>query len=78
MEESFLECSFPDSHEPLARRTGHLTPRLWVAELEKLPREVTVFAVHIKPRFRDRVVRELQAVGDPRVVVGEAGRDLVV
>jgi len=28
------------AHEALARQTGHLTPRLWVAELEKLPRHM--------------------------------------
>jgi ribonuclease BN (tRNA processing enzyme) len=75
---AFLECSFPNSHEALARRTGHLTPRLLAAELAKLPPRARVFVVHIKPRFHERIVAELRAIGDPRLALVEAGRDIVV
>lgn len=73
----YLECSFPNRLREMASKTGHLTPELWVLELEKLPPDVTVFAVHIKPRYRDEILTELAALGDSRVQVADMGREYV-
>lgn len=73
---AFIECSFPDSHATLAGLTGHLTPRLLRAEARKLPEGVDVVAVHLKPRFRERILEEL--AGAPPVAAGVAGRDYEV
>ncbi len=75
---AFLECSFPNRLGELAAKTGHLTPELWTRELKKIPADVSVLAVHIKPRYRDEVVAELDALGDGRVQVAEMGREYVV
>lgn len=72
---AFLECSFPNDHEDLAHITGHMAPRLWSDELQKLPPAVLVFAVHIKPHHCEQVRSELIALGDPRVRIAEAGME---
>lgn len=76
----FLEASFPDGLEWLAERSKHLTPSLFAAEVGKLRglREdgdsVRVLAIHVKPKFLDRVSEELRALGLPNVEVCEPGR----
>jgi ribonuclease BN (tRNA processing enzyme) len=71
----FLECSFPDALEDLATRTCHLTPRLWAREAAKLPAETSVFAVHMKPCYRERIISELAGLADGRARIGEVGRN---
>jgi len=57
----FVDCSFPDELEDLAIRSGHLTPRLVVAETAKLSRPTQIICVHIKPDTRDKVLAQLAA-----------------
>ncbi len=73
----FLECSFPNRLGEMAAKTGHLTPELWTRELKKIPADASVFAVHIKPHYRDEVIAELDALGNGRVRVAEMGREYV-
>lgn len=70
----FLEATFPDALAELARVSKHLTPATFAREVAKLARPVRVIAVHLKPRYRDEVVRELEALGLPGVEVGRFGR----
>ena len=42
-------------------RSGHLTPRLVVAETAKLTRPAQIICVHIKPDTRDKVLSQLAA-----------------
>jgi ribonuclease BN (tRNA processing enzyme) len=74
---AFLECSFPNALDTLAAKTGHLTPRLWIHELSKLPPETTTIAVHIKPRYRERVIAELEALGHVRTWIGRTDHEYV-
>ena len=74
---ALLETTFPDSLGDLAARTGHLTPALLRREAEKVPPDVTVVTVHLSPRHRARIVAELAALSDPRIVVGVPGREYV-
>ena len=59
----FLEAAFPDELGWLADASKHLTPGLFAGELAKIKRGVPVYAVHIKPKFLDRVKHELAALG---------------
>jgi cAMP phosphodiesterase len=70
----FVDVSYPNERRELAEASKHLTPELLLTELEKLGRDVKVYAVHIKPTNREDVIRELSALGDARVSVGEIGR----
>jgi ribonuclease BN (tRNA processing enzyme) len=75
----FVDVSFPSTEEPLAERSGHLTPRSLSEELaEKVNGDPVVYAVHIKPFFRSAVVDELAGLGDPRIRVAEIDQDYVL
>lgn len=71
----FVDVSFPSTEEPLAERSGHLTPRSLYEELDKVEGEPTVYAVHIKPFFRTAVVEEIAGLGDPRIKVAEINQE---
>ncbi|HZY83201.1 MAG TPA: 3',5'-cyclic-nucleotide phosphodiesterase [Gemmataceae bacterium] len=66
----FLEATFPNSLTWLAEVSKHLTPALFAGEAAKLTRPARLIAVHIKARYRDQVVAELQALRLPRLEVG--------
>jgi cAMP phosphodiesterase len=70
----FVEVSFPNEMSELAKASKHLTPALLAIELKKLARDVDVYAVHIKPTHRDDVIRQIAALGNRRVSVGEIDR----
>ncbi len=58
----FLEVTFPDNLGWLAELSGHLTPSQFAAELRKVQTGVDVFAIHLKPRYHDAVLRDLAAL----------------
>ena len=68
-----LECSFPDELDWLADKALHLIPRSFAAEIQSLPTTVRVIAIHIKPAWYDRVVKELLALGLPNIEIGQTG-----
>jgi cAMP phosphodiesterase len=70
----FLEAAFPNAMSALAGLSKHLTPELFGREIGKLSNPVDVVAVHIKARFRDQIVGELQALGLPRLEIGTFGK----
>jgi ribonuclease BN (tRNA processing enzyme) len=69
----FLECSYPRRLTELAAVTKHLTTAQFADAARTFPPEVEVYATHIKPRYWDEIVAELQASGVPNVRVGEPG-----
>ena len=69
----FLEVAFPDAMAGLAEVSKHLTPATFALEVAKMPPGVRVFVVHIKPRFRDAIIGELDALGLPNVEVCRPG-----
>ena len=70
----FVDVSYPNELEKLADASKHLTPQSLARDLEKLKRDVPVFAVHIKPTGREQVIIQLAALNDPRISVAEADR----
>jgi ribonuclease BN (tRNA processing enzyme) len=69
----FLEASFPDAMTDLAIVSKHLTPAMFAAEARKIGRRVPFIAVHIKPRFYDQVVAELNRLERTNVRIGKPG-----
>jgi ribonuclease BN (tRNA processing enzyme) len=67
----FLEATFPDQFDRLADITLHLTPAGFVREMDKLPRSVSFFAVHLKAQFRAQVTQELQALQRSNLEIAE-------
>lgn len=70
----FLGTSFPEEERALAAVAGHLTPSLVAKELAKMPAGVPVYAVHIKPGHRRRVIRQLAALKRPNLALGDSSR----
>ncbi|MBU8898192.1 3',5'-cyclic-nucleotide phosphodiesterase [Corallococcus sp. H22C18031201] len=55
-----LEASFPNSLQPLADISGHLTPRTVASELQKFDRKgASVLLYHLKPAFVSQLKKEL-------------------
>lgn len=71
----FLGTSFPDEERELAAVAGHLTPALVALELSKMPPGVPVYAAHIKPGHRQRVVRQLRALKRRNLYLADSSRD---
>jgi ribonuclease BN (tRNA processing enzyme) len=71
----FLEACFPNSLRSLAEASLHMTPEMVRDEIAKMPRGVRVFAVHIKVRYREQVIRELHALELPNLEIGECEKD---
>jgi ribonuclease BN (tRNA processing enzyme) len=71
----FLEACFPNSMTQLAEVSLHMTPEMVSREIVKMPSSVTIIAVHIKVRYRDEVIRELNALNIPRLVIGECEQE---
>jgi cAMP phosphodiesterase len=69
----FLEATFPEELAWLAEVAGHLTPSLFAQEVRKVTKPVPFIAVHIHPRYRAQVVRELKALGLANLKIGRLG-----
>jgi cAMP phosphodiesterase len=71
----FIEASFPDSMEGLAKASKHLTPAMLRTELGKLEHNgMDILAVHLKPAYREKVVAELKQLKIERLSVMEPGK----
>jgi cAMP phosphodiesterase len=53
-----VETAFPNRLEPLARASGHLTPRLLEQEMERMP-DAPLWVYHIKPTYYEETADEL-------------------
>ena len=70
----FVDVSYPNELEDLARVAKHFTPQSLAADLTKLKRAVDIYAMHIKPSYRERVIDQLRALNHPRLFITEIGR----
>jgi ribonuclease BN (tRNA processing enzyme) len=73
----FLEVSFPNRMRTIAEASRHLTPEMFRQELAKVPAGVKVIAVHLKVRYREEIIQELNAFGHPLLEIGECEREYV-
>lgn len=56
-----IEVSLPNRFRNMAMESGHLTPNLFAAELKKIKyMPDKIFITHCKPRYRDRIKKELK------------------
>jgi 3',5'-cyclic-nucleotide phosphodiesterase len=65
------EVSFPNSMEELAGVSGHLTPQMLAAELEKLDpsNDAPILLYHLKPGFHDQLKAEVSQLADSRLQI---------
>ena len=71
----FLEACFPNYLTGLAEVSLHMTPGMFRHEVEKIPAGVKIIAVHVKVRYREDVIRELQALQLPNLEIAECDKE---
>jgi cAMP phosphodiesterase len=71
----FVDVSYPNELEDLAAASKHLTPQSLGDELRKLNRQPPIYAVHIKPLLRARVIAQLEALRRANLFVAEIGKE---
>lgn len=70
-----IEASFPNAMSELAELSRHFTPASLSRELQKLSHNgLDILTVHIKPAYRQTVIKELKALNIPNLGVMEPGR----
>lgn len=71
----FVECAFPDELGDLALVSSHLTPARLKTELAKLGQSgVPVFVINMKPMYREKVIRQIEAASLPGINILEVGK----
>lgn len=70
-----IEASFPNNMAQLAEVSRHFTPASLGNELKKLNHNgLDILAVHIKPAYRETIIRELKALKIDKLRVMEPGK----
>jgi ribonuclease BN (tRNA processing enzyme) len=76
---AFIEASFPNNMAHLAELSKHLTPSLLAQEWAKLHHDqLPVYAYHLKPPYRQKIVQELESLGIPNLSILEEDQKLIV
>jgi ribonuclease BN (tRNA processing enzyme) len=76
---AFIECSYPNSKKDLALISRHLTPSLLAQECRKIGRsDIAIYAYHLKPAYKDQIVRELKELHLPHLRILEEGQTLSI
>ncbi|MEW6130690.1 MAG: 3',5'-cyclic-nucleotide phosphodiesterase [Acidobacteriota bacterium] len=70
----FVDVSYPNELEGLARVAKHFTPESLAGDLQKLKCEAEIYAMHIKPSHHRQVIAQLRALNHPRLFIAEVGR----
>ncbi len=69
----FLEATFPNEMDWLAKDALHHTPATFALEVKKIRASVAIIAVHLKARYYREVVEQLEALHLPRLSIGQVG-----
>ena len=69
----FIECAFPDRKKELAGLAHHLTPEGLKKELAKFKHDCSIFAINIKPMFREEICAELAGLQIPNLQIMRPG-----
>ena len=65
----FTEVRFPNSLEKVAEVSDHHTTETLVREIKKMPPHVPIILTHLKPSFRETIVKEIQEIKEDRIRV---------
>ena len=76
---AFIESSFPNALADLGKLTKHLTPSLLAREWRKLRNDqLPLYAYHLKPPYKDQILRELRELSIPGLQVLEEDQTLTI
>ena len=67
----FTEVSFPNALKGVAIASDHHTPKTLQAELAKMPPNIPVILTHLKPNFREVIMKEISDLQEKRLRVLE-------
>jgi len=67
----FTDVSFPNSLKDVAIASDHHTPESIKLELEKMPPNIPVILTHLKPNYREVILKELSELNEKRLRVLE-------
>ena len=67
----FTEVSFPNSLKNVAIASDHHTPLSLQREISKMPADVPIILTHLKPNYRDDILKELSGLQEKRLRVLE-------
>lgn len=67
----FTEVSFPNSLKGVAQASDHHTPLTLKTEIQKMPKDIPIILTHLKPNFRDIILKELGELNESRLRVLE-------
>jgi ribonuclease BN (tRNA processing enzyme) len=65
----FTEVSFPNSLQNIADLSQHHTSATMQEEIKKMPKGVKVILTHFKPNYREKILEEIEEIGDSRLYV---------
>jgi ribonuclease BN (tRNA processing enzyme) len=65
----FTEVSFPNSLSKVAEISDHHTPQSMKQEITKMPEGVPIILTHIKPNYREVIMKEISDIGEGRITV---------
>ena len=69
----FLEVSFPNAMAEVAESAKHLTPATFAEQVGRLARPASIYAVHLKAGYTERIEQELKKLNLRNVSVCQAG-----
>lgn len=70
-----VECAFPNDLRELAKVSHHLTPQTLGFELEKNDKKnVPIFAINLKPMYREKIVEEIGKLKIENLEILEVGK----
>lgn len=67
----FTEVSFPNSMQKIADLSNHHTTQSMKVEIQKMPADLPIILTHLKPNYREVILKEIKALNDPRIIVLE-------
>jgi ribonuclease BN (tRNA processing enzyme) len=65
----FTEVSFPNSLEKVAEVSDHHTANSLKTEMSKMPEHIPVILTHLKPSYREIILKEIQEMKEDRIRV---------
>lgn len=72
----FIEASFPNNMEELAKQTGHLTPKMMGKEIDKIKlNNFKAYTFHMKPQYLKNLEEEIRNLAGP-IKVAKQGDEI--
>jgi cAMP phosphodiesterase len=67
----FTEISFPNELQKVADLSDHHTPVSLLREIAKMPKDIPIILSHLKPNYRDVILKQITEMNEKRISVLE-------